>query len=117
MTATRAVLAGLLLLSGWLVAAPPAGPDTEPGVRLLIGLLCATPLLILVVAGLRSVRQWGAWVAIVLIPYFALSVGSFLVAPGRPLAGAAFATLIAVVFFLAIAASREQRQPPNSRAS
>lgn len=109
--ATRAALAGLLLLCAWLVAAPPAGPATEPVPRLLIGLLCAAPLLILVVAGLRSVRQWGAWVAIVLIPYFALSVGSFLVAPGRRLAGATFATLIAVVFFLAIAASREQRQP------
>ncbi len=111
MKPTRATLAGLLVLSAWLVAVPPAGPATEPVPRLLIGALCAAPLLILVVAGLRSARQWGAWVAIVLIPYFALSVGSFLVAPGRRLAGAAFATLIAVVFFTAIAASREQRQP------
>ncbi len=113
MRATRAALAGLLLLSAWLVAVPPAGPATAPLARLLIGLLCAGPLLILVVAGLRSVRQWGAWVAIVLIPYFALSVGSFLFAPGRLLAGAAFATLIAVVFFTAIAASREERQPKS----
>ncbi len=109
MTATRATLAGLLVLSVWLVVAPPAGPATAPVPRLLIGLLCAAPLLILVAAGFRAVRQWGAWVAIVLIPYFALSVGSFLVAPGRQLAGAAFATLIAVVFFTAIVASRQRR--------
>lgn len=109
MNATRAALAGLLVLSAWLVVAPPAGAATASGPRLLIGLLCAAPLLVLVVAAFRAVRQWGAWVAIVLIPYFALSVGSFLVAPGRRLTGAAFATLIAVVFFTAIVASRQRR--------
>jgi uncharacterized membrane protein len=107
-SATRAALAGLLVLCGWLLAAPPAGPATEPFTRLLIGLLCAAPLLILVLAGFRAVRQWGAWVAIVMIPYFALSVGALLVAPGQRLQGAAFATLIAVVFFTGIAASRQR---------
>jgi uncharacterized membrane protein len=108
-TATRAALAGLLVLSAWLVIAPPAGPAAAPATRLLIGLLCATPLLLLVVAGLRAVRQWGSWVAIGMIPYFALSVGSLLVATGQRLEGAAFATLIAIVFFVGIAASRQQR--------
>jgi uncharacterized membrane protein len=108
MSATRATLAGLLVLSGWLLAAPPAGPATEPFPRLLIGLLCAAPLLILMLVGFRAVRQWGAWVAIVLIPYFALSVGALLVAPGQRLQGTAFATLIAVVFFAGIAASRQR---------
>ncbi|MEO8445508.1 MAG: DUF2069 domain-containing protein [Gammaproteobacteria bacterium] len=107
MTATRGTLAGLLLLSAWLLLAPPAGPGTPPETRLLIGALCALPLLALVVAGLRAVRLWGAWVAIVLIPYFTLSVGALLVAPGQRLEGAAFATLIAVVFFSGIAASRK----------
>jgi uncharacterized membrane protein len=106
--ATRLTLAGLLVLSAWLLVAPPAGPTAGPAARLLIGVLCAAPLLALVVAGLRTVRQWGAWVAIVLIPYFALSVGALLVAPGRQLEGAAFATLIATVFFAGIAASRRR---------
>lgn len=108
MTATRGTLAGLLLLSLWLLVAPPAGPTVSPGIRLLIGLLCAAPLLSLVLAGLRAVRQWGAWVAIVLIPYFTLSVGSLLVAPGHRLEGAVFATLTAVVFFSGIAVSRQR---------
>ena len=108
MSATRAALAGLLVLSGWLLVAPPAGPATEPVQRLLIGLLCAAPLLILVLASFRAIRQWGAWVAIVMIPYFALSVGAFLVAPGQRLQGAAFASLIALVFFTGIAASRQR---------
>jgi hypothetical protein len=100
----RATLAGLLVLSAWLLAAPPAGPAAAPATRLLIGLVCAAPLLLL--AGLRAVRQWGTWVAITMIPYFALSVGAMLVAQGQRLEGAAFATLIAVVFFTGIAASR-----------
>lgn len=108
MSATRATLGGLLVLCGWLLVAPPAGPAVAPGTRLLIGALCAAPLLILVVAGLRAVRQWGAWVAISLIPYFALSVGAMLVAQEQRLEGAAFATLIAIVFFTGIAASRQR---------
>lgn len=109
MTATRLTLGGLLGLCAWLLVAPPAGPAATAATRLLIGALCAAPLLILVLAGLRPVRQWGAWVAIVMIPYFALSVGALLVAPGRRLEGATFAALIAVVFFLGIAVSRQGR--------
>lgn len=108
MSATRATLGGLLVLSIWLLIAPPAGPAAEQGTRLLIGALCAAPLLILVVAGLRAVRQWGAWVAIIMIPYFALSVGAMLVAQGGRLEGAAFASLVAVTFFAGIAASRQR---------
>lgn len=108
MSATRLTLAGLLGLSAWLMAAPPAGPGTPLATRLLIGALCAAPLLLLVVAGLRTVRQWGAWVAITMIPYFALSVGAMLVAAGQRLEGAAFSTLVAVVFFTGIAASRQR---------
>lgn len=111
--ATRATLAGLLVLGVWLLIAPPASPATPPGTRLLIGALCAAPLLVLLVAGLRTVRQWGAWVAIIMIPYFALSVGAMLVAPGQRLEGAAFSALIAVVFFTGIAATRER---PSSAA-
>ena len=115
MTPKRLTLAGLLVLLVWLLVSPPAGPTTELATRLLIGLLCAAPLLILLFAGRRAVPQWGVWVAIVMIPYFALSVGAFLVAPGRRLEGSAFATLIAVVFFTGIAASRQQpkRVPPG----
>lgn len=109
MNATRAALAGLLVLCAWLLVAPPAGAGTAPGARLLIGLLCASPLLVLVLAGLRQVRQWGAWVAIVLVPYFALSLGAFLVTPGQRLQAAAFPGLVAVVFFTAIAASRQRQ--------
>jgi len=104
----RVTLAGLLVLCAWLLVAPPAGPATHPGTRLLIGMLCATPLAVLVFAGLRAVRQWGAWVAIGMIPYFALSVGAMLVADGQRAEGAAFATLIALVFFGGIAASRDR---------
>lgn len=109
MSVRRATLAGLLVLAVWLLAAPPAGPATALATRLLIGVLCATPPLILLVAGLRTVRQWGVWVAIVMIPYFTLSVGALLVSPGQRLEGAALATLISLVFFSGIAASR---QPP-----
>jgi uncharacterized membrane protein len=98
--------AGLLVLVVWLVASPPAGPATGVAIRLFIGLLCAAPLLILLVAGLGPVRQWGVWVALVMIPYFALTVGALLVSPGQRLPGAALATLIALVFFGGIAASR-----------
>jgi uncharacterized membrane protein len=106
--AGRAAVAGLLVLSAWLLLAPPAGPAAAPVARLLIGLLCAAPLLILLLARRRAIRQWGAWVAIVMIPYFALSVGAFLFTPGQRLEGSAFATLIAVVFFTGIGASRQQ---------
>ena len=107
MIATRLTLAGLLILSAWLLVVPPAGTAAAPVTRLLIGALCAAPLLLLVLAGLRTVRQWGAWVAITMIPYFALSVGAMLVAEGQRLEGSAFATLIALVFFTGIAASRQ----------
>jgi hypothetical protein len=43
-----------------------------------------------------------------MIPYFALSVAAFLVAPGPRLQSSAFATLIALVFFTGIAASRQR---------
>jgi uncharacterized membrane protein len=105
----RFTLAGLLVLVVWLLASPPAGPTTARAPRLVIGLLCTAPLLILLVAGLRAVRQWGVWVAIVMIPYFALSVGSLLVSPGQRLPGAVLSTMIALVFFSGIATSR---QPP-----
>lgn len=109
MTATRLTIGGLILLCAWLLIAPPAGTAAPLATRLLIGLVCALPLALLVIAGMRAVRQWGAWVAIVLIPYFALSVGAFLVAPERQAVDVAFATLIALVFFSGIAAARETR--------
>jgi uncharacterized membrane protein len=102
----RLTIAGLLVLVVWLLAAPPAGPTTAFATRLLIGAACAAPLLILLAAGRRAVRQWGVWVAIVMIPYFALSVGALLVSPGQRLPGATLATLIALVFFCGIATSR-----------
>jgi len=102
----RITLAGLLVLVAWLLAAPPAGPATELASRFLIGLLCAAPLLILLVTGLRTIRQWGVWVAIVMIPYFTLSVGALLVSPGQRLPGTVLSTVIALVFFSGIADSR-----------
>ncbi len=106
MNARQLTQAGLLVLSTWLVVAPPAGAAAGTGARLAIGLACALPLLLLVAAGLRRVRQWGAWVAIVLVPYFALSTGAMLVAPATRFEGAAFATLVAVVLFAGIATGR-----------
>ena len=106
MSARRLTQAGLLVLSAWLVVAPPAGAGAGTAARLGIGLVCALPLLLLVAAGLRPVRQWGAWVAIVLVPYFALSTGAMLVAPAARIEGVAFATLVAVVLFAGIAAGR-----------
>lgn len=106
MTPGRFTIAGLLVLVVWLLVWPPAGPTASLGTRLLIGALCVTPLLVLLLAGLRAVRQWGIWVAIVMIPYFTLSVGALLVSPGQRLPGAVLSTLIAVVFFSGIATSR-----------
>lgn len=100
--------AGLLVLAGWLLVAPPAGAMAAPLTRLLIGGLCALPLLALACAGWRPVRQWGVWVAVVLVPYFALSVGAFLVNPAGRSEGALFATLIALVFFGGIFAARNR---------
>ena len=104
----RFTLGGLLVLVVWLLAAPPAGPTTALATRLLIGVLCAAPLLILLVTGLRAVRQWGVWVAIVMIPYFALSVAALLVSPGQRLPGTALSIVIALVFFSGVATSRRQ---------
>lgn len=106
---TRLTLAGLAVLWVWLLIAPPAGAAASALVRLVIGLACAAPLLVLLLTGLRNYRQWGVWVAIVMIPYFALSVGAFLVAPTREPDGALFATLVAALFFAGIRASRQQR--------
>jgi hypothetical protein len=47
-------------------------------------------------------------VAIVLVPYFALSVGTLLVDPARRLESIAFSSLVATVFFLGIAANRRR---------
>ena len=108
MSATLVTRAGLLLLAAWLMISPPAGASAPVLTRLLIGIAFAAPLLVLLVTSFRKVRQWGAWVAIILIPYFALTVGSLLVTPGSRAAGSAFATLMAVVFFAGILASRER---------
>lgn len=108
MRAGRVTVAGLVALGAWLLVAPPAGSAAGTGARLLIGAACALPLLILAVAGLRGARQWGTWTAIVLIPYFALSVGSMLVSPGGRLESTAFSVLVAAVFFLGIATGRQR---------
>jgi uncharacterized membrane protein len=107
--AGRATQGGLIVLALWLLVMPPAGAGVAWLIRLAIGALCAAPLLLLLVLGLRAVHQWGVWVAVVMIPYFALSVGALLVSPEQRVEGAAFATLVALVFFSGIAASR---QPP-----
>ena len=103
----RLTLVGLAILGAWLLIWPPAGAAATTVVRLAIGLACAAPLLVLLLTGLGHSRKWGVWVAIVMIPYFALSVGAFLVAPTREPDGALFATLVAVLFFAGISASRQ----------
>lgn len=108
MTVIRATVAGLVVLAVWLLAAPPAGGGAPALARLVIGATCALPLAVLAATGLRGVRQWGAWVAIVLVPYFALSVGTLLVDPARRLESIAFSSLVATVFFLGIAANRRR---------
>jgi len=105
----RLTLAGLAVLAVWLLIAPPVGAAASTPARLLIGLACAAPLLVLLLTGFRTYRQWGVWVAIVMIPYFALSIGAFLVAPNRKPVGALFATLVAALFFAGIRTSRQQQ--------
>lgn len=102
----RLAQAGLVLLAAVLIMDPPAGSSASPGVRLGIGLACAAPLLALLAGSLRPGPRWGAWVAIVLVPYFALSVGAMLVAPGDRMAGAAFPALVALVFVAGAWSSR-----------
>jgi len=94
----RLAQGGLVLLVVALLADPPAGAGADGVARLAIGLLCAAPLLALLAASLRPGPRWGVWVAVVLVPYFALSVGAMLVASGNRGWSAAFPTLVALVF-------------------
>ncbi|MCL4720365.1 MAG: DUF2069 domain-containing protein [Gammaproteobacteria bacterium] len=74
--------------------------------RLGIGALCAAPLAALLGAAFRRPRQWGAWVAILLIPYFTLGLGALLVTPERNAASLAFVLLTLVTLFAGIASAR-----------
>lgn len=102
----RVCVAGLAGLSAVLLIAPPAGTSAPPGVRLLVGSAAALPLLLLLAARLRSPARWGTWVALVMIPYVALSVGSWLVSPSARGPGIAFALTASVVFFCGLFAGR-----------
>lgn len=97
----RLAQGGLVLLVLTLVLDPPAGDSAGTGVRLAIGLLCAGPLLALLATSIRPGPRWGAWVAIVLVPYFALSVGAMLVVAGDRAYSAAFPALVVLVFMAA----------------
>lgn len=97
----RLAQGGLVLLVLALMLDPPAGDSAGPAVRLAIGLLCAGPLLALLATSIRPGPRWGAWVAVVLVPYFALSLGAMLVVAGDRAYSAAFPVLVALVFVAA----------------
>jgi hypothetical protein len=103
----RMAQVGLALLALALVVDPPAGASAGAGVRLAIGLLCAAPLLALLGTSPRAGPRWGAWVAIVLVPYFALAVGGMLMMPAdQRTLSVAFSGLVALVFLAGVAAAR-----------
>jgi uncharacterized membrane protein YhaH (DUF805 family) len=102
----RACLAGLAYLVVALIAAPPAGANAPATIRLLVGLLAAAPLLTLLATRRRAGARWGTWVALVMIPYVTLSVGSWLVAPATRTQGVLFAVVASVVFFSGVFAAR-----------
>lgn len=102
----QVAMGGLTLLAAWLVLAPPADADSPAGTRLAVGLACALPLLILMAAWWRAGPRWGAWVAVVLVPYVTLAVGAVLVSPDGRLAAGLFALLTVVVFFAGLDAGR-----------
>jgi uncharacterized membrane protein len=113
----RLALLGLVILAGWLLVDPPADADASANARLVAGLFCALPLLILVAAWWRAGPKWGGWVAVVLVPYVTLAVGAVLVSPGGRLAAGLFALLTVVVFFAGLDAGRRlgafRRGPPE----
>lgn len=105
----RITVAGLAALALWLVADPPAGPSGGTLVRLAVGLACAAPLLLLLAAGARRDPRWGVWVAMVMVPYVTLGVGSLLATPGSRVARSLYAATCVVVFFAGIDTARRNR--------
>lgn len=82
-------LAGLAAMVGLLLYPAPA----------TLTVVFATPLVILLIAGLRPPPKWGGWVAALLIPYFAGALGEAIAAPeGRRVAWAI--TILSVITFL-----------------
>jgi hypothetical protein len=102
----RACLAGLAYLVVALLAAPPAGANAPTGIRILVGLLAAAALLALLAARRRAGARWGTWVALAMIPYVTLSVGSWLVSPATRAQGVVFAVVASAVFFSGVFAAR-----------
>lgn len=102
----RLALAGLAYLAAALLVAPPAGSSASLPARLLVGVLCALPLVVLLATSPRGSARWGTWVALVMIPYVTLSVGAWLVTPAARVPGIAFATVASTVFFAGILAGR-----------
>lgn len=101
-------MAGLTGLTLWLLWSPPAGESVGAGERLAIGTACAAPLLVLLAQSLRNDTQWGKWVAVVMVPYVALSVGAMLVTPDGRWPGAVFAAVAVLVFFAGIDTARRR---------
>lgn len=101
-----AAILGLVVMAAWLVIDPPAGANAALPARLAVGLLCAAPLLALLVMARRVNRRWGTWTAVLMIPYVTFAVGALLMRPDGPLAGAGFATVAVLTFFAGLDASR-----------
>jgi uncharacterized membrane protein len=102
----RLALVGLVVLAAWLLRDPPA-PDGATGLqRVIIGALCAAPLVVLAFTGLRARRQWGGWVATIMVPYITLATGSLLVAPANLVGSVSFTVIAVLVFFAGIDAGR-----------
>jgi hypothetical protein len=88
------------------VASPPGnGAGDLPG-RLALGLACAAPLLVLIAAWWRPTVKWGAWVAVVMVPYVTLAVTAALLATTGRWAAILFAGLTVLVFFTGLDAGR-----------
>lgn len=102
----------LVVLSAWLLISPPAPRMADGSARLAIGLLCAAPLLLLLVTGLGRRPRWGAWVAVVMIPYLALGVGALLVTPSSRASQAVFSGLTVLAFFAGLDATRRPQKRP-----
>lgn len=99
-------LLGLAALTLWLLVTPPAGADAGVSVRLVIGAICAAPLVVLLATANADRHKWGVWVAVMMIPYVTFSVGSLLVSPGARMQGALFAAVTVLTFFAGIDAAR-----------
>jgi len=66
----------------------------------------AVPLFVLFVTGLKPPRKWGGWVAVAMVPYFAIALGEVIANPSGQFATSLLAGCTMIVFFSALDFSR-----------